>query len=194
MTKNSGKKREIEARRARIAELYNQGIEDPYKLAEIIGVTYQTIRRDLIELTKRWQQSALINIDLVKSRKLQELAEIKRKNWEAWNRSIEECKTRTVKAKGDRGGKGKDKTDPQIIEQINKTEERCGDPRYMGNLIDAIKEECKILGLYAPEKKEHTGKDGGPIQVETQRAAVLERLKNNPELAKRLKDAVRSKQ
>jgi len=49
--------------------------------------------------------------------------------------------------------------------------------RHLGGFEDKIK--C-----------EHTGKGGGPIQITEQREAIEERLKNDPELAKRLKDAI----
>lgn len=43
----------------------------------------------------------------------------------------------------------------------------------------------KIKGAYAAEKREHTGKDGGPIQIETKnpmnRKALLNAIKRDQE-------------
>ncbi len=32
--------------------------------------------------------------------------------------------------------------------------------------LEVLKDEAKLLGLYAPVRSEHTGKGGGPIQTE----------------------------
>ena len=41
-----------------------------------------------------------------------------------------------------------------------------GNPAYLRGVIDCIDRRCKLLGLDSPQKLEHSGKDGGPIQVD----------------------------
>jgi phage terminase small subunit len=50
------------------------------------------------------------------------------------------------------------------ISEISQTKE--GSLRVkMHSKLDALDKIAKYLGLYAPEKHEHTGKDGGPIEL-----------------------------
>lgn len=168
MSKNSTKKKEIHLRRLEVQRLFLRGIKSQYEIADRLDVHFTTIGRDLRALDKQWQESALINTDKAKSERLAEIQEIKAENWEAYKRSCEEFKSKTLKAKKNqknqkKGKKAKDEM-PQTAEQILKTEERCGDPRYLANILDAIKEEAKIIGIYADTKHRITGKDGGPIQ------------------------------
>jgi len=53
-----------------------------------------------------------------------------------------------------------------------------------------LRTKGKGRGYVEKAEYEHTGKDGGPIEISDQRDAVKERLKNNPALAQKLKDAI----
>lgn len=182
------KKRDVELRRAEIAKLYGQGICDQYEIAQKLRVSQPTVSRDMRVLQERWRQSALIDLDQAKGEKLAEIRAAKRANWDGWRRSCTEFKSRTIKAKGkgmkDQIGK------PDSAEQIIETEDRMGDPRFLSNVLDCIERECKLLGLDAPAKNEHSGKDGGPIMINQCRNAIEEQLKSNPELMGKLKDAL----
>jgi hypothetical protein len=43
-----------------------------------------------------------------------------------------------------------------------RTESRCGDPAFLNGALKVVQEECKIAGLHAPKKLEHSGGDKPP--------------------------------
>jgi phage terminase small subunit len=59
-----------------------------------------------------------------------------------------------VTASGDRG---KDEDGRKVVEHVHKIK--------MWDKNSALEKLAKHLGMYAPDKIEHTGKDGGPIET-----------------------------
>jgi len=53
-------------------------------------------------------------------------------------------------------------------------------------VLKCIERRCKLLGLDAPIRREHSGKDGGPVVIDDKGLAVRQQLKSNPELLERL--------
>ena len=41
-----------------------------------------------------------------------------------------------------------------------------GDPRFLKIALECVERRCKLLGLDAPEKHQHTGADGRPLVME----------------------------
>jgi len=159
---------QIEKDREQIAEWYLQGWSQR-KIAEKLKLALSSINRDIKAIREQWKQRTTINLDEYKTVKLVEIANSKKRAWEGWERSCEEFKAKTGI------GKPIQKTDSKgnvigeelkIISQTIHTETRNGDPRFLSEVNKLISEECKLLGLYAPQKNEHTGKDGGPIMVD----------------------------
>lgn len=150
-SKQSTKRRKMELRRQEIAGLYKKGITNQAKIGEMLGITRVTVWKDLKVLNERWKESALIDLDAAKGQLLDELNDLKRNYWEAWEQSREEAKTKTLKAKSD--NKGNPTPDTQTV----KTEEQCGDPRYLQGIEKCLQETAKILGLYAPVKQDISG-------------------------------------
>jgi len=187
--RNNGKKLEIEKRRLDVARVYSQGLHEQLEIAEKLGISQPTISRDLKVLKKRWMKEAVEDIDQAKGEVLREIQEARRVAWEGYEKSLDDFKSKIIKGRG-LGKDSQGKTTGESIEQTIKTEDRNGDPRFLEVVMKCIDRRCKLMGLDAPDKHEHTGKGGGPIQIEEQRAAVEERLKNDPDLAKRLKDAI----
>ena len=100
--------------------------------------------------------------------------------WEAWDKSKKDNKLTSKKQSGtaakttpvkvvDSKGQLKDDDDANTgikttsIEQTIKDNINYGDPRYQDLIYKLGIERRKILGHYAAEKKEITGKDGSPI-------------------------------
>lgn len=181
-TKNKRSKLEIKQARMKIAKLYIQG-KYQSEIAGMMGLTQQQISYDLKVIQKEWLQNTTFALDDYKAKELAKIDLLERTFWDAWERSLEEFRSQVTKAKGSQKGK------PNQAERIIKTEDRNGDPRYLDGVMKCIERRAKLLGLDSPEKREHTGKGGGPIVIDDKRSAVRERLKNNPELKEKLKNA-----
>jgi transcriptional regulator with XRE-family HTH domain len=176
--------------RVKIAELYLRGCSQA-EIAGRFGFTQQQISYDLKAIQAEWQRNTTLALDAHKARELAKIDHAERCYWQAWERSIEEFRSRTIKAKGTKDDQ-KVQTKPQQAEQTIYTENRSGDPRFLDGVLKCIERRCKLLGLDAPARNEHSGKDGGPIVVEDRRMAVRQQLKSNPQLLERIKNALRN--
>jgi len=81
----------INERRARIAELYLRGWPQ-YKIAKEVGCSQPQVSHDLKFLSKGWKESALMNIDKIKSQELAKLDHLEREYFDAWERSKNESR------------------------------------------------------------------------------------------------------
>lgn len=152
-----------------IANLYLKGrfqhdiaVEISTKYYPDDPLTQQQISQDISKLVKRWRQSQLLDIDDAKTRELARIDNLELTYWDAWERSLEEFKSKVIKAKGTRIEKVKDgeaetETRSTPVEQSQKSEDRNGDPRYLQGVQWCIEQRCKILGVYAAIKQEITG-------------------------------------
>jgi len=156
--------------RRRISDLYLQGWLQA-DIATEIGVSAPTVSRDLKALQAAWLQSALLDFNEAKARELAKVDRLEREYWEAWERSCEAEETVTQRTKGeverwqdDDSGKFVAKR-PADVTKARK--ERIGDPRFLQGVQWCIDRRCKVLGVDAAQKLEHTGEGGGPIQTAT---------------------------
>jgi hypothetical protein len=168
----------------RIAELYLQGRTQ----SEIAGtladerdyeITQQIISRDLQTIQGRWQEAAEASIDAYKARELAKIDTLERTYWQAWDRS---CKARTVTSGVESSGeKTSDRNGEETSSSMKKaarSEERDGNPAFLAGVMECISKRCKLLGLDAPTKisTEVSGKDGGPIEVDSPRERLASSL------------------
>jgi hypothetical protein len=144
--------------RRRVADLYLKGWIQA-DIAEEVGLNQGTVSRDLKALHKEWLASALVDIDEAKSRELAKIDKLEREYWQAWERSQEDAETVTKKATETGGVERK--------EGAIVTKGQAGDPRFLAGVQWCIERRCKILGIDAPEKKEHSGPGGGPINLQS---------------------------
>ncbi len=125
--------------------------------------------KDCQELSKRFRAEALEDITELRLRELEELAQVEAEAWKAWHRGIG-TKKKTITERNE-SGKGAHAKASMVTEELN------GDPRYLAIILDCRKQRRAILGLDAPERKEVSGPDGGPIQIDdTERAARIQAL------------------
>ena len=164
----SAKKRipiQIEDDRREIASLYLQG-KTQQAIAERLGMTRQMVGYDLKAIQRRWREDTSRNLDEDKARELAKLDELERTYWQGWEDSLEQVTTETtsraVAGGGAGGGGGGGVTERAVIRREGKQ----GNPTYLRGVIDCIDRRCKLLGLDAPQKLEHSGVDGGPIQTD----------------------------
>lgn len=134
--------------RRRIADLYLKGWLQNDIAAEV-GLSQGTISLDLKVLHKAWVASSLVDIDIAKSRELAKIDKLEREYWKAWERSQEDAETETQRAitAGDNVRK----------EGTIVAKGQVGDPRFLTGILSCIDRRCKIFGIDAPEKKDHSG-------------------------------------
>jgi predicted transcriptional regulator len=140
--------------KAQIADLYCQNYSQD-AIAQTLRVTTQMVSYYWRKIEAGWQKKTLEDAGEILGRQLAKLALVQKEGWEGWKRSRKEAKTTSKKAKikpsaGKGKGKGKDRTTE--VESAEKREQRVGDPRFLAIVMDAVKDENKILGVYAPEK------------------------------------------
>ena len=158
MKANRGPKRskvQIKQDRTQIAQLYMQG-KSQTEIAQKLGLCQQQISYDLKAIQTEWQKDTTLALDAYTARELAKLDHTERRYWEAWERSIEEFRSRTIKAKGIKADQ-KIQAKPEQAEQTIYTENRCGDPRFLDGVLKCIERRCKLLGLDAPARIETEG-------------------------------------
>ena len=130
---------------AAIADRYCRG-ERQADIAADLGVTQQQVSYDLKELQRRWQTSALANVDAARGRELSKIDNLEREYWAAWLRSCEDAETITQRSRETADGPRKEAT--------KATKDQVGDPRFLQGVQWCIERRCKLLGIDAPEKRE----------------------------------------
>lgn len=160
----SGPKRTLTQREndlERISALYLKG-KRQVDIAAELGVTQQQVSYDLKTIHKRWRESTTINLDEAKHRELDRIDLLEQTYWSAWERSLDErTKTRTERNTTG-GGENQVSRDKASIEK----ETLLGIPAYLAGVERCIELRCKILGINAPQRVEHSGKDGSKITFE----------------------------
>lgn len=136
----------INERRSRIADLYLKGMAQ-YRIAGIVGVTQQQVSADLRVLSKKWKESALIDIDTIKAKDLAKIDELEREYYEAWERS-RKVQTKKRMKKSERSG-------GELKEQSMEEREMIGDPRFLEGVRWCIAKREGVFGYGAPKKLDH---------------------------------------
>ena len=153
------KRRQLKLSRLEIvAQLYKRGYSIRKIQSEVmkrLGLeTYSTatVNRDIQTLLKEWRESRLENMDLALQLELERIDETCRELWEQWEKS------KTDYTKTARKQKGSPTRDSQTGATSIRTEvTRLGDPSYIAEIRQQLAERRKLLGLYAPEKKDISG-------------------------------------
>ena len=160
---------QIEDERREIASLYLQG-KTQQAIAERLDLSRQQIGYDLKAIQRRWREDTARDLDTDKSRELAKIDELERTYWQAWEDSLEQVTTETSSLVNS----AKDSRNRATI----RREDKQGNPAYLRGVMECIDRRCKLLGLDSPQKLEHSGKDGGPIQTDMK--VILDAL-NDPE-------------
>lgn len=134
----------IANRRTRVAQLYLEG--DPqHVIAEKVGCTQPQVSRDLKILSQQWKESALSDLDQIKSLELAKLNELERKYTLGWYRSIQVQTTKKRRKKDSDGG--------TETERSSEKKELVGDSKFLDGILKCIHRRAELLGLDAPRKK-----------------------------------------
>lgn len=168
-----------------IAELYKRGYSYRDIRTEVMNrldlSTYslRTVSKDVNKLLEEWRATRIENLDLALQLELERIDDLTREAWTAWNKSKEDQTLRNNKQKGVPGdlldtgnnasnnGNTPAESNPAperreeivtvAMEQQTKEVICTGDPRYLEIIHKLSMERRKLLGLYAPEKKNISG-------------------------------------
>lgn len=117
-----------------------------------------TVQSDIKTVLEELQQQRLDNAEYALQLELERIDETCRELWTQWEKSKEDY-VRTMKKRkgapvfGDEGGK----TKTTQIETRESTVIGLGNVSYISEIRAQLQERRKLLGLYAPEKKEVSG-------------------------------------
>lgn len=161
------KRAQIAARRADVAERYLRG-QSMRKIGLALGVNVATVHSDIEACRAEWRERRISATDEQIVTELAKLDELERTYWEAWERSLTPRNHTSQRQVNTQGGVTRIGAGVSYAVQT-QTVERDGNPAYLGGVERCIERRCKLLGLDAPERREITGKDGGPVE-----AAVLD--------------------
>lgn len=129
-----------------------------------------TVKKDIDFLLAEWKKQRLQDIDDKIQYELSVIDNITKEAWSAWNKSKTDKTQRFAKQKGVPGASGGEvgaEISTLSVEQGTKELICYGDPRYLDIIDKQAKERRKLLGLYAPEKKEFTGMSFENFLIET---------------------------
>lgn len=166
-------KRRNQARLGRLeiaAKLYKRGYSYRQIQAEVMArldlPTYslKTVARDIHCLLSEWRENRIEDMDAALQLELERIDDTVRELWGQWEKSKEDyyratkTKSGTPRKKTD-GGR---QDDSQGVEIYGVKESRTnvvglGNPQYVAEIRQQLAERRKLLGLYAPEKKDISG-------------------------------------
>lgn len=191
---NNNIKKRVQAREARlpiIADLYKKG----YSLRKIreevntrldMNVSLPTIHKDVKRLLEEWRSTRMENIEDYISLELARIDDCLVELWEQWEKSKENYTKSTSSRKGvpvEGNGGAADGEGTQIVTvartQSDTNVVALGNPAYMSEIRQQLIERRKLLGLYAPEKKELSGAVVNKVETMTTEEieAELSRIK-----------------
>ncbi|MFA5849954.1 MAG: hypothetical protein WC833_08725 [Bacteroidales bacterium] len=170
------------------ADLYKKGHSirsikgEVMKRLGLETLSTKTVHSDIQYLLVEWKKSRIEDTDLAVQLELTRIDDTIKELWEQWEKSKTDYKVTAEKKKG-----GPSKKDPvkgiakigfgvapaeseqaqpndtiktYSIEKSTKNVTALGDVSYIAEIRQQLIERRKLLGLYAPEKTELTGKNG----------------------------------
>ena len=166
-----------------VAELYKKGYS-VRKICQEVQVRLQLpklpspnlIQQDKKLLLEEWREYRLGNMDELVTLELARIDDCLMELWEAWEKSKEDYtegwqKQKAVPtSKTDKDGNPTGEKGSKVIvaEQQQANKRSCGNVAYITEIRQQLAERRKLLGIYAPERNELTGKDGSPLLASTQ--------------------------
>ena len=152
-----------------VSQLYKRGYSVRAIRAEVMRrldlATYstQTVHKDVQTLLKEWRESRLDDMDDALQLELTRIDETVRELWEQWEKSKEDYTRTQRKRKGapTRSNQDNNGNDGGIrtfsVEEKTQEVIGLGNPAYISEIRQQLAERRKLLGLYAPEKRDIQG-------------------------------------
>jgi hypothetical protein len=123
-------------------------------------------------LLSEWRESRISDTDLVLQLELSRIDDTVRELWSQWEKSKQDYTRKSETQKGSPKKANNEKDAPDVIKtyQVEKTVQevvQLGNVAYIAEIRQQLAERRKLLGIYAPEKKELTGKGGKDLMPPT---------------------------
>ena len=149
-----------------VAKLYKRGYsirkirDEVMRRLDLPTYSLQTVHKDVRTLLDEWRESRLDDLDDAIELELQRIDDTVRELWEQWEKSKTDYSKTESKQKG---SPSRDKDTGQTTIRTFQTERKetevvsLGNPAYISEIRQQLAERRKLLGLYAPEKKDVQG-------------------------------------
>lgn len=129
-------------RRQIVAERYLRG-QTQWTIAQSLEVDQGQISRDIKWLQEQWLEQALEDTEKRLAREIKKLDTLEREAWEAWQRSQQPATRKRRKTQQD----SEDEDGEGLVEEVEDTIYRDGDPRFLELVAKAIDRRLDILGI-----------------------------------------------
>lgn len=149
-----------------VAKLYKRGFSYRQIQAEVMKrlalPTYslKTVNRDVHCLLDEWRENRLEDMDKALQLELERIDDAVRELWEQWEKSKTDYNKTQRKQKGSPSRDSETGQTSIKTYQTERTETEViclGDASYIAEIRAQLAERRKLLGLYAPEKKDISG-------------------------------------
>lgn len=170
-------RRRIQAKEGRLeiaAKLYKRGYSYRQIQAEVmkrLGLkTYslKTVSGDIKTLLAEWRETRLEDMDAALQLELERIDETVRELWEQWEKSKEDY-TQTVSTRKGAPRRNVDTGANEIktysVDIRDSNVVGLGNPSYISEIRAQLAERRKLLGLYAPEKRQVEGRVDGTLEL-----------------------------
>lgn len=149
-----------------VAQLYKRGYSirkiqsEVVKRLELKTYSLATVHKDIQTLLDEWRENRIEDMDAALQLELERIDDTVRELWEQWEKSKTDY---TKTARKQKGSPTRDNQTGQTSIRTYQTERteteviRLGDPSYISEIRQQLTERRKLLGLYAPEKKDISG-------------------------------------
>lgn len=141
---------EQERRQAIVGSLYLKG-RPILDIADAVGVSRATVTNDVKAIRKRWVKSAQQSYERQVATQLAKLDELESAAWNGWERS---CRDELITTTED-GFRG------DVVVDVTRIQRRIqsGDPRFLTQIANIIRQRCEILGLLDEDARNEMGEE-----------------------------------
>jgi len=167
-----------QARLEIVAQLYKRGWSlrkiqsEVMRRLDLPTYSLNTVHRDIRCLLDEWRESRLDDMDDALQLELSRIDDTVRELWEQWEKSKEDYTRTQMKRRGMPASRNQNGQNVQHQEGQNQNSDRIrtlvveektqnvvglGNPSYISEIRQQLAERRKLLGLYAPEKKDVQG-------------------------------------
>lgn len=171
-SENEYKKRrqQREARLEIVAGLYKRGCtvreirKEVMRRLDLATYSLSTVNSDIKSLLAEWRENRLDDMDAALTLELERIDDTVKELWKQWEKSKEDYTKTQRKRKGaparnanqdNNSGEGGIRT--FSVEEKTLNVVGLGNPAYISEIRKQLAERRKLLGLYAPEKREIQG-------------------------------------
>ncbi|TXS96193.1 hypothetical protein FV139_01415 [Parahaliea maris] len=126
------------------------------EIAEELGLSIATVKRDLVKVRERWLKSSLRDFDALRAEQLAKIDTVEAEAWTMWMRSCERrVRTSVQELEATKYPGTNTRTDD---------EDGSGEPRYLQITLQCVERRARLLGLDAPQKVAQTDSQGRDTQ------------------------------